>query len=483
MPAACVHSAPVRDAHPTPGAVHKDAIARYTLAMTRRTQLVLFVGLIFLAAALLRLAPWIDPRLDFRSGFLPPAGAVEWAWTGALQPTSIRLNAKLTRPSERVRLLLDQDQSLPRPSASSFHAAREDSHLAVSIVARDLEPGSRYFWALEVDGEVDGARRGTFRTPLVGPQSFTFAFGSCARTGSSHPVFGTIRRHDPLFLLHLGDLHYQNIAENDPQLYRRAVGKVLRSPGQSRLFRAVPVAYIWDDHDYGPNNSDATSPGRPAARRVYRQLVPHYPLAAGDGDSPIYQAFTIGRVRFILTDSRSERSPRTRPDGPDKTVLGELQKEWLERQLLAAGDRYPLIVWGNTLPWIAPVREGADDWGGYPSERLEIARFIEHHEIDGIVMLSGDGHMLAVDDGRHNRLTDSGGPGFPVMHAAPFDNYGSVKGGPYSSATFARAGQFGLMTVEDDGGETITVRLSGRDHRDRELLSHRFEVPGRPSPR
>ena len=64
------------------------------------------------------------------------------------------------------------------------------------------------------------------------------------------------------------------------------------------------------------------------------------------------------------------------------------------------------------------------------------------------------------------------------MHAGAFDRRGSVKGGPYSFGTFPGPGHFGLMTVEDDGGETVTVHWSGRDHRDRELLAHRF-VAGR----
>ncbi len=64
------------------------------------------------------------------------------------------------------------------------------------------------------------------------------------------------------------------------------------------------------------------------------------------------------------------------------------------------------------------------------------------------------------------------------MHAGAFDQRGSVKGGPYSSGTFPGPGHFGLMTVEDDGGETITVHWSGRDHRDRELLAHSFVVGG-----
>ncbi|MEM7354161.1 MAG: alkaline phosphatase D family protein [Acidobacteriota bacterium] len=441
----------------------------------RRQKILPGLAAILLLVALVRYLPRWIPALDYRSGFLPRPDAVEWVWTGALQPTSIRMVAKLTRPSESVRLLLSRDEGLANPRRSAAHTASQASGLGLSITAAGLEPGTRYVYALEIDGEVDNKRRGTFRTPQEGPQSFTLAFGSCARTGSSHPVFETIRRHDPLFFLHLGDLHYRNIARNDPQRFARAFDTVLRSPAQSRLFRSVPIAYVWDDHDYGPDNSDSTSPSRAAARQAYRRWTPHYPLAEGEGGA-IYQAFTIGRVRFLLTDSRSERSPRSDPDGPDKTVLGTAQKAWLERQFLAAKERYPLIVWANSFPWIAPTRRGADDWGGYAHERLEIARFIEANQIRGVIMLSGDAHMLAIDDGSHNRLTETGGPGFPVMHAAPLDQRGSRKGGPYSSDIARRAGQFGLMKVEDNGGSQIVVHWSGRNHKDRELIRHRFIV-------
>lgn len=70
------------------------------------------------------------------------------------------------------------------------------------------------------------------------------------------------------------------------------------------MFRSVPVAYMWDDHDFGPNNSGGTFVGKEVARIAYQQFVPHYPLQAGTGNVPLQQAFTIGRVRFLLTDLR-----------------------------------------------------------------------------------------------------------------------------------------------------------------------------------
>ena len=439
-----------------------------------RNRLAILLALGLMLWALYRLTPLIHPALDFRSGSLPPAQDVEWVWTGALQPTSIRLIARLQRAGGRVRLALGRDDSLAAATLSGPRAADPSTGI-VSFTLSDLEPGTRHFYALEVDGRLDGARRGTFRTPRAGPHSFTFAFGACARTGSSHRVFAAILRHRPLFLLHLGDLHYENIRDNDPKAYARAFDAVLGSASQSRLYRSVPIAYVWDDHDFGPNNSDSSSPGREAALATYRRTVPHYPLGAGGGDASIHQAFTIGRVRFLLTDGRSQRTPRSEPDGPDKTILGGAQKQWLRRELLAARDRYPLIVWANAVPWIAAPEAGADHWGGYATERAELGRWLEKHAVEQLVMLSGDAHMLAIDDGRNNLLS-AGGPGFPVMHAGAFDQWGSVKGGPYSHGTFPGGGHFGLMTVEDDGGQTVTVRWSGRDHRGRELLAHRFVV-------
>jgi hypothetical protein len=70
----------------------------------------------------------------------------------------------------------------------------------------------------------------------------------------------------------------------------------------------VPIAYIYDDHDYGGNDSDGNAPSKPAALSAYKSFVPHYSLASPNGEA-IYQAFTIGRVRILLTDSRSESYP------------------------------------------------------------------------------------------------------------------------------------------------------------------------------
>ncbi len=374
-----------------------------------------------------------------------------------------------------MRLIVSSTMNFDSPTYSLPDTAISSvNNRIVQLKIENLAPAQEYYYGFEVDGVWDSVSVGRSRTFAIGAHSFTIALGSCAQTGSINPVFDTIRALNPALFLHLGDMHYQNIAVNDINLYRNAFERVLSSPPQAALYRSVPLAYVWDDHDYGPNNSDSTSASRPAARRAYQEFVPHYPLSFGEGDIPISYAFTIGRVRFIVCDMRSARSPAFAPDIPAKTMLGRSQKDWFKRQLMIANGRYPLIVWVNSLPWIGST--GDDGWYLYTNERREIANFIKDNRIRGICMLSGDAHMLAIDDGTNSDYATPGGAAFPVFHAAALDQSPSLKGGPYSHGAFPGRGQFGLMTVLDEGDSIISVAWSGRRENNTQVVGYSFSV-------
>ena len=402
-----------------------------------------------------------------------PGSDVEWILSGSITDSSAVVTAKLEGSVTRLRLAVSPTPAFDRPrwvEASSFDA---DKVARFEIAA--LQADTEYHYAVEADGVLDTIRAGSFSTFPNGPASFTIAVGACSRVGTNGAVFDAIRSLDPTLFVVTGDFHYANIGEDDPGKFRDVLDHQFTRTAPSALLRSAPLAYVWDDHDYGANNADGTSDSRPAAMEVYRQYVPHYALAGAD--SAIYQAFTIGRVRVIMTDTRSARSPASDPDNASKTMLGAPQKAWLKEELRAARDAYPLIIWVNSLPWIAAAAPGGDDWGGYATERAEIAEFIADEGIDGLVMVSGDAHMVAIDDGSNSDYSTSGGGGFPVLHAAALDRPGKVKGGPYSHGAFPGGGQFGLVSVLDDGGDAITVELSGRDWEDTVLVSYEFTVP------
>jgi hypothetical protein len=92
-------------------------------------------------------------------------------------------------------------------------------------------------------------------------------------------------------------------------------------------------------------------------------------------------------------------------------------------------------------------------------------------------MLSGDAHMLAIDNGSHSDYSGTGKAGFPVMHAAALDRPGGEKGGPYSEGAYPGAGQYGTMAVHD-GRRRLRVVLSGRDYRGTEILRYAYSLSG-----
>ena len=398
---------------------------------------------------------------------------VEWLWSGALEPDSFRVVARLTDEHDEQRVGLRVTSGVVPRSWWADAVAGPDN--TVSFEVAGLYPGRDYDYSVIIDGVPDTSiGSGSLRTPEVGPQDFTFAFASCARTRSNAATFDSIKAQDPLFFLHMGDFFYADIAEDDPALFHRAYNAQLTQPAQSGLYRQVPIAYIWDDHDFGPNDSNRESPGRPAAMSTYRDLVPSYDLPLGDDEGPISQAFTIGRVRFVLLDVRSMRDPHTWPDGSDKTMIGQEQREWLFTEL-AEADRYGAVVLFVGVPWIA-VDTGGDDWSAYAEERRLIADAIVAQGIDNLIVVAGDAHMLAADDGSNTNFSGTPGPSFPLLQAAPLDQHTSVKGGPYSEGVVTTSGQYGLLHVHDDGTD-LRMDFEGRDAEGNILIEMSWDPP------
>lgn len=403
----------------------------------------------------------------------PSTDAVDWIWSGAVTTDSAVVSAKLSDDAGEARVAISESASLARPRYGSRVPVGDDR--TVRMPVDGLQSDTTYHYALEVDGELKVSDTGVFRTFPDGAASFTLAVGACARVGSNGAVFDRIREADPLLYVLAGDFHYANIGDDDRKAYQELYDFTLAQPGQAALYRSTPVSYVWDDHDFGADGSDGTSPSRPAAMGAYRDNVPHYPLAGPD--AAIYQAFTVGRMRVIITDTRSARSPSSDRDDANKTMLGVEQKDWFKRELLAANSARQLILWVNSVPWIAKPAAGGDDWGGYTVEREELANFIADNEIVGLLMASGDAHMLAIDDGSNSDYSRSGRASFPILHAGALDRPGSVKGGPFSEGTFPGAGQFGLISVNDEGGDEITVGFTGHNWEGDTQLEHRFTVP------
>ncbi len=328
-----------------------------------------------------------------------------------------------------------------------------------------LTPDRTYYYGVFIEDKQMG-RMGSFRTFAEGPQSFHITLGSCQRTGSEAGIFRAMAAQEPLFFLQTGDYHYENIASDCDSNFLAAYQANWYSEAQNALLRKTPFVYMWDDHDYGPNNSDATAPCRENAVSAYRSYIPHYTQAFEESTGPISQSFVVGRVRFVLSDLRSQK---VKPTYDQCTRLrqgsnfGEgAHLDWFFEELLAAKNAGQVVAWVSGVPYIN--HEGGpnykckekDNWGGYPEERQRIANFVKEHGI-AIFILSGDAHMAAIDDGSNSGYAEGGGGSIPVFQAGPLHDSPSYKGGPYSHGHSAAPYQYGLMQVEDNGNDEVCV--------------------------
>ena len=405
-----------------------------------------------------------------------PSPLVGSVWSGNVTPTSASVVARLTSAGQRVRLQVSVNPALTPAIFTAVATSAVASGHTVALTVLGLQPETEYFYGIEVGGVLrsEPQSRGRFRTFPLGRGSFKIAFGACGDLRKADQrAFEAIVAERPLMFLHMGDLHYSDTDSANPDDYRVNYDAVLNHPKQSALYRSLAIAYMWDDHDFCGNDSNGSAIGRDAARLVYRERTPHYPIAPAGGT--MAQAFTIGRVRVILTDLRSAAAVPSLRESATKSRMGATQKAWFKQELINARDAgFPLTLWVSTMPWIAPATLGEDTWGGYATERTEIANFIRDNRITNVTMLSGDMHALAFDDGAHSDYATGGGAPLTVLHAGALTHTGASKGGPYTSGPLLGGQQYGILEVFDSGGPSVACRFTGKHVDEGEKLNYIF---------
>lgn len=417
--------------------------------------------------------------------------SVVWMTTGASTPDGATFATKVNGGGP-VRVAVSDNSLMSSPVFTASQAVNAQGVAKVSITG--LQPYTRYFWQVEDNAVIDTARTGQLITAPIAGTAASFRVGCSGDAGlspsfpgigatldatgqrvSNHPVFDTCRTAgiaDPwLGFIHMGDIHYYDLGDAFPGTvanYRTAYDDVFIQPLQLNLYSSMPFITAWDDHDYGPNNSDGTLATKANALTAYGEVIPHYPLVGVDG---IYHSWQWGRVLFVLSDVRYNRSPNSDPDGPAKTMLGATQKVWMDSLLGSSNAK--LLVWVNPQQWLGTA---TDSWASFQTEQAELVTMFANTGWAGrMCILSADYHGVAIDSGANS-------PGsIPVLQAAALDaTPGAGSGGTYDGGVFSGRNQYGTLEVVDLG-YALNVTLTG--WRGTEVLtSYSFVVEGDPLP-
>lgn len=425
------------------------------------------------------------------------AGEIEYYWSGAVTSESAVISFA-TDKKARIKIQYSESKNFKKNKRyTKAISTNEKSHYFSKEQLENLKPNQTYYYRFNINGTLKKDQIGKFKTHSDKPFSYKVTMATCATTGSNNPVFDRIKEESSQFYLMLGDFHYGNIYRDCEDNFLTYFRATLGSKKQSSLYNNIPIAYMWDDHDYGPNNSARLSPngdGKVAcqseARQAYKNYVPHYPLAFQQKGKVISQVFNVGRITYLLTDLRSEkRRPLFQgdcenPDSPnckkikDGSNFGSDEHlNWFKDQLLIAKANNNAVVWHSSFPYLSAPDvstfnceqseiiktskgfecDDHDNWGWYPEERTGIANFIKKNNIP-VCIVSGDAHMAAIDDGTNSDYAIDGGAPIPIFHAGPLDRKPSIKGGPYSHGVSGVRGQYGIMEVIDSGGDNICIQ-------------------------
>lgn len=196
---------------------------------------------------------------------------VSGAWCGNVTPTSASVAIRLTAPGLRVRLRVSPQSGLSPAVFSPVLSTGAESGNTVKLDVAGLQPSSDYGYEIEVDGVVrtETLARGRFRTFPQGAGSFRLAFSSCGDfRDPDQGAYDAILAEQPLLFVHMGDFHYNETNTIVAEDYRRNYDRALNSRNSGALYRGVPLAYMWDDHDFTGDDSNGTAIGAATVRSV-----------------------------------------------------------------------------------------------------------------------------------------------------------------------------------------------------------------------
>jgi alkaline phosphatase D len=290
-------------------------------------------------------------------------------------------------------------------TSSSVQSQAETDYTAVVNIS-GLEPETEYYYQIVVGEDTLRSEEWSFVTFPEKGQSFNreIGFGACAGyTPQYTHMWSMLAAHRfPVFLM-LGDNvyidHPERPAIQDYTYYRRQSENRYKS-----FISRTPIYAVWDDHDFGTNDSWGTSAKyEPAWKydvwKKYRHNWNNPYYGGGEEQPGVWTDFSYGDVDFFMLDSRYYR---TESEDSQPDMLGEAQMAWLKAKLRNSNATFKVIA--SPVPWSYDSKTGTqmtpagrrpgglDTWLGFQEQRKEIFDFLHDERIEGIILISGDRH-------------------------------------------------------------------------------------------
>jgi alkaline phosphatase D len=223
------------------------------------------------------------------------------------------------------------------------------------------------------------------------------AVGSCMddHFSESFKIWDAMARRNPEYLLLIGDNVYADkidhsgtsIETNPEVLWKRYIDVRLTLPlyFQEKL---IPVHALWDDHDYGGNNSGKDYKYKDQSKEIFTAFMAQ-DLSDDEWEKGygVGGLLSLGSFNLYFLDARYFRDP-----SKDGTQLGQEQYNWLQTKLKEESTP-SLIIEGDQF--FGGYHRFESYEGNHPQEFL---RFVDDLKkiTTPFVFISGDRHMSEI---------------------------------------------------------------------------------------
>lgn len=283
----------------------------------------------------------------------------------------------------------------------------EEFACGVHLLADHLEPGNMYQYELYINDQlVERPYPLKFQSQPIwlwrgDAPDFSFATGSCAFInekaydrpgdpyGGEYQIFESIHQASADFMLWLGDNVYLREADWNSEtgiMHRFTHSRSI--PELQPMLGNMHHYAIWDDHDFGPNNSDRSYHKKQFTEKVFRHF---YPGLSYIFDNGITSYFQWADCEFFLMDNRYWRTPNKRSDILDPEILGKAQVDWLLDALVNSYAPFKFVVMGGQFLSTVEAHERYINIA--PKERQYLLDKIAELKINGVIFITGDVHV------------------------------------------------------------------------------------------
>ncbi len=280
------------------------------------------------------------------------------------------------------------------------------SGYVAKLIADQVKPGEKYKYDIYInDLKVERDYPMEFQTQKLwkwrtDPPDVNFVIGSCSYVnepkfdrpgrpyGNNFEIFSSINNKNPDFMLWLGDNTYLREPDwNSRTGFINRYSHTRALPELQPLLASTHHYATWDDHDFGPNNSDGSFWLKETASEIFKLFWanPNYDVTGNGGITGFFQ---WGDLDFFLMDNRYHRTSNNNFT-EDRQLLGKDQIDWLINALTFSQAPFKFIAIGGQVLSSGAVYE---NYATYPEERKYLLDKIRESKIEGVVFLDGDRH-------------------------------------------------------------------------------------------